>query len=167
MKEAGAAVDCERHVPHLYDTIKKDGVERAREAIMDVVVNFPGSWNTALVDVSLRCPHSERYAKAATIAGTAAMRGEKEKDERYGHEVLPLIFETYGRLGPKSLDTLRVLADASAVARKTSTRRLTGWRKQLERAVIWSSAESVLCSYGAGSRILLYEQAVAQLERDA
>ena len=158
MKEAGAAVDLERNIPWLYDEVEKDGVMRTREAIMDVVVNFPGTWCTALVDVSIRCPHSERYNRAVTEPALTSRNGEKNKDTRYGSAVLPLVFETYGRLGPSSLNTLRVLADASAIARKASTRRMAGWRKQLERAVIWSASDSVLQSYGSGAFSLLYSR---------
>ena len=156
MREAGAAVDMERYIPHLYDTTTKDGVTKQREAIMDVVIHFPGSWTNALVDVSIRCPHAERYKNASTEVSIAALAGEREKAERYGQEVQPLIFETYGRLGSRSLTTLQSLADSSAVAGKASTRRLAGWRKQLERAVVWSAAESVLLSLGAGAHHFLY-----------
>ena len=98
MKEAGAAVDIERYIPHLYDEVTKDGVTKTREAIMDVVVNFPGTWVTALVDVSIRSPHVERYKRSIANPGLAARIGEEDKDKRYGHEVLPLVFETFGRL---------------------------------------------------------------------
>ena len=118
---------------------------------MDVVINFPGIWAPALVDVSMRCPHGARYSNASSRPAAAARDGEVEKGPFYGQEVLPLIFETYGRLGPASVNTLSVLADMAASAGGASTRRLQGWRRQLERAVVWSAAESVLLAYGASS----------------
>ena len=71
---------------------------------------------------------------------------------------MPLIFETFGRLGPKSLETLRILADGAAVGSQSSPRRLYGWRRQLERAVLWSAAECTLLAYGAAARGALYSR---------
>ena len=156
MREAGAKVDLERHVPHLYDKVERNGLQVTREAIMDVTVNFPGSWQTILVDVSIRCPQSGRYTDSGKQPAAASKAGESDKAQRYGQGALPLIFETFGRLGPKSLDTLRILADAAAVSGMHSTRRLMGWRRQLERAVIWSAAESTLLAYGSSARAALY-----------
>ena len=87
------------------------------------------------------------------------MAGERDKAQRYGESVMPLIFETFGRLGPSSLETLRVLADGAAVGSQASTRRMAGWRRQLERAVLWSSAESTLVAYGSEDRRALYRDA--------
>eukprot|EP00969_Alexandrium_andersonii_P027498 1199878-Alexandrium_andersonii.AAC.1 len=42
----------------------KDG--KRKLAIMDVVVNFPGTLAMRWCDVSVRSPHAERYAAAAT-----------------------------------------------------------------------------------------------------
>ena len=93
---SGANVDIERAVPSLY-RVGSDGV--VTEAILDVVLSFPGSLTQTSLDVTIRCRHSLRYNKSANVAGTAASDGEMEKFERYGQGVLPIAFETYGRLG--------------------------------------------------------------------
>ena len=126
---------------------------------MDVVVHFPASWQTSLVDVTIRCPHGVKQSPSDKTPAHAAMGGESDKARRYGNGVLPLAFETYGRLGPLSLLTLQTLADAAAVAGQVNTRRLTGWRRHLERAVIWSGAESTLLAYGSAARTAFYRNA--------
>eukprot|EP00973_Karenia_brevis_P078473 10895601-Karenia_brevis.AAC.1 len=86
-------------MPSMY-RISTEGV--VTEAIPDVVLSFPGSLSLTALDVTVRCPHGERYEKAQEVAGTAAADGELEKHERYGKEVVPVSFETYGRLGSAS-----------------------------------------------------------------
>ena len=54
---AGAEVDLERVVPSLYH-VGSDG--RVVEAILDAIVITPGCVNSVPLDVTIRCPHSER-----------------------------------------------------------------------------------------------------------
>ena len=111
LKEAGAQVDIERHEPMLY-TWERDKHEgwRIKEAIMDVTTDFPGNYSAHLIDVSVRTPHSTGTTGTDHHAGTAVEDGEADKYQRYGKEVLPLVFEVYGRLGPESIQTLRTLS---------------------------------------------------------
>ena len=41
--------------------------------------------------------------------------GEAGKYQRYGDSVLPLVFETFGRLGKESMQTLERLVDAASM----------------------------------------------------
>ena len=61
------------------------------------------------MDVSVRCPHAERYNESASKPGAATVAGEAEKTKRYGMAVRALVFETYGRLGGEGTKLLRDL----------------------------------------------------------
>ena len=69
-----------------------------RCAILDVVSWFPGVLQQLWTDVSVRCPHAERYHESASKPGVAAVAGEAEKTKRYGTAVRSLVFETYTNL---------------------------------------------------------------------
>eukprot|EP00973_Karenia_brevis_P016978 2330121-Karenia_brevis.AAC.1 len=97
----------ERAVPALY---RRDENGKIQEALLDVVVHPPASFECLAVDITIRCPHSERYTRADSIPSSAADDGEMEKAERYGSDVLPLSFETYGRMGVRSQKELRRIA---------------------------------------------------------
>ena len=74
----------ERHVPELYDWVKNNN-EAARVmrcAILDVVSWFLGVLQQLWIDVSVRCPHAERYNESASKPGVAAIAGEAEKTKR-------------------------------------------------------------------------------------
>ena len=81
----------QRRVRELYDWVKNnDGAApEMRCAILDVV-----SWSLQQLwmDVSVRCPHAERYTESASRPGVAAVAGEAEKTEaiRCGREVVGL-----------------------------------------------------------------------------
>ena len=64
--------------------------------------------------MTVRYPGATRYYGTADHAGKAATKAESEKVKRYGEEVLPLAYETGGRLGVQSMDTLRKLAALAA-----------------------------------------------------
>ena len=66
-----------------------------RCAILDVVSCFPGVLQQHWIDVSVRCPHGERYNESASKPGVTAVAGEMEKTKRYGAVVRSLVFETY------------------------------------------------------------------------
>ena len=149
LKEAGAQVDIERHEPMLY-TWEKDKEKgwKIKEAIMDVTTYFPGCHCAHLIDVSVRTPHTTGSSATDTNPGVAAEDGEASKTTRYGKTVLPLIFETYGRLGPRSIQTLRTLADSAQMLGLCKARKASSWRRQLEKAVVWADADRELCSLG-------------------
>ena len=122
------------------------------DAIMDLVVAFPGSLAQVWVDVSIRCPHAERYTRADRAAGAAADRAAEEKRERYGPLVMPLVFESYGRLGSAGRRTLEVLALHAAVCVRDQwavQRLVPRWHAALERAVTFATAEIALLALGA------------------
>ena len=148
---AQVEVDVERVAPELMDT-RPNKPDDKRDAVLDLVVTFPGSFAQSWVDVSIRCPHAERYAQASSVPGEAAAKAAEEKHDRYGPFVLPLAFESYGRLGTAgrcTLEALAVHAGACAKDRWAVQRLVPRWLASLERAVIFSIAEIVLLALGA------------------
>ena len=81
IEQAGNFADKERHVPELYDWAKPQGSETPvkRCALLDVVSWFPGVLQQLWIDVSVRCPHADRYHEGASKPGVAASAGEAEK----------------------------------------------------------------------------------------
>ena len=79
----------ERQVPELYDRVQKDdeAAPEMRCAILDVVSWFPGVLQQLWIDVSVRCPHAERYNESASKPGEATVAGEAETPKRYGMAV--------------------------------------------------------------------------------
>ena len=109
-----------------------------------------GLYTTArfLIDVTIRSPHASRYKSSATVAGVAAAAGAKEKKDRYGDTVLPLPFESYGRLGEVGHETLETLAIAASAC--TGPARFPhGWRAACERALLYAIADVGLLALGA------------------
>ena len=155
--KSGCFVDLERAVPCLY-RIDSRGV--VTEAILDVVMSLLGGLASNYFDVTVRCPHSVRNAQGARTAAlkpsVAAADGELETLTRYGSEVSPLSFETYGRLGTKSQRLLYSVAHMVA----SQSRRLGGrsgaalyadWRLELERVLAREIADVTLLSMGHAS----------------
>ena len=81
--QAGGYADLERHVPELYDWVTdKDGVTPVmRCAILDVVCWFPGVLQLLWIDVSVRCPHAERYYDSASKSWELLQRQGKQKKQ--------------------------------------------------------------------------------------
>ena len=104
IEQAGGHADDERHVPELYDWDVPLGgtTPELRCAILDVVSWFPSVLQQHWIDVGVRCPHADQYHDSASRPGVAASAGEAEKAQRYGEAVRPLIYESYGRLGPRA-----------------------------------------------------------------
>ena len=84
-------------------------------AVMDLVVQWPGTCHVTHVDVTVRCPHASRYAGAQCHPGTAAAGGDRDKRARYGSRVCPASVETYGRFGSAALETLAKLAQEAKI----------------------------------------------------
>ena len=80
LRDCGAEVDLERVVPDLSNLTAED--PEKRDAVMDLVANFLGSYTMNYVDVSIRCPHAARYTCAANVPGSAAAKAADEKRER-------------------------------------------------------------------------------------
>ena len=163
--QAGGCADMERHVPELHDWLrnKDDAAPVRRCAILDVVSWFPGVLQQLWIDVSVRCPHAERYNESA---GVAAAAGKAEKTKRYVMAVRALVFETYGRLGIEGTKLLRDLVTTAAANGQCSPH-VVG-QTQLERVLLTAQAGTYLRALGsrvaerpaAESPLLLAEQSV-------
>ena len=157
LAKAGCFADLERAVPCLY-RIDSDNV--VTEAILDVVVSLPGGLGSDYIDVTVRCPHSVRNAQGARVAAlqpsVAAADGELEKLTRYGSAVTPLSFETYGRLGVGSQQSLLTMAHRVAsmsihLGRRRGSDMYAEWRLELERVLVREIADITLLSLGHAS----------------
>ena len=148
LRAAKGNVDVERAMPDMA-VRKADG--SIEEAVMDLTCWFPGSAEWHGVDVTVRYPGATRYYGAADHAGRAATKAEAEKIKRYGQDVLPLAFETGGRLGSQSRGTLRTLA-AKAAATGGGILTAAGienrWRRHLESALLFAVADALLLAMG-------------------
>ena len=136
LRRCGAEVDLERTFVEL-TSVDEDG--RVGEAILNLVLTFPGSVQQHYVDVTIRCPHADSYTGAHHKPGVAAAAAVKEKRAPYGSIVLPLAFESYGRLALKSHRALELLATHAGVGLKdgwSAPRVLPTWRSSLERAAL-------------------------------
>ena len=82
----------------------------------------------AFFDITVRNSLQPRYVvSSATSAGTAALAGEAEKDERHEEDVVssgglffPLAVETLGYWTPSSLKTLKTIASKTTSCNTTS-----------------------------------------------
>ena len=86
----------------------------------------------------------------------AAADGELEKLTRYGSQVTPLSFETYGRLGATSLRALqsmahRVASMSSRAGGRSGADVYAEWRVELERVLVREIADITLLSLGHAS----------------
>ena len=145
---AGAEADLERIVPELAAS-KLTHLGRSnlpKDAKMDLVLAWPGELQQQWIDVSIRSPHALHASKASIRAGAAATEGESEKASRYGTQVAPLVFETYGRLGFKSQQTLDLVVASARTFGRASTCTMRTWRLAMERQLVYSTADSYLRS---------------------
>ena len=139
---------------------------------MDLVVTFPGSVQPHYIDVSIRCPHASRYARASRNPGEAATAAAADKRARYGSAVLPVAVETYGRMGAESIRSLEHLAAHAGACMRDSwaaQRLLPKWRAALERIVHFSAADIDLlclgCAPSATEARLAWGRVIAGAER--
>ena len=102
-----------------------------RYAILDVVSWFPGVLQQLWTDVSVRCPHAERYNESASKPGVAAGAGEAEKTKRCGTAVRALVFETCGRVGGEGTKLLRDLMATAAANGQCSPHAVGRWERVL------------------------------------
>ena len=153
LKYAGAHVDIERACPELYvRQVLADGTERVREAILDVVATFSGSASQRKLDVTIRSPFSKMAMKRRSLLpGAAALAGERAKAPRYGVRVLPLSFESLGRLGKSSLATLETLRSEARLFGRAFFNVLGSaldWRRQLETVLMYEISDAALLCLG-------------------
>ena len=150
IEEAGGYTDLERHVPELREWVRNNN-EAAPVmlcAISDVVSWFPGVLQQLWIDVSMRCPHAERYNESASKLGEAAVAGDAEKTKRYGTAVRSLVYETHGRLGGEGAKLLRDLVTVAAEG-QCSSHAVGRWRTQLERVLLTAQADTYLRALGS------------------
>jgi hypothetical protein len=113
----------------------------------------------AWVDVTIRCPYAARYPNTHRIAGVAAASGALAKLKHYGEWVLPLAFETGGRLsleGKRTLDTMAQRAGAAAIDNWALSKIVSRWHSALERCVVWSTADVDLLALGRSAPQVLH-----------
>ena len=123
-----------------------------------MVVSIPGHQQRYLIGVSVRSPHAARYTEADTVAGSAAAKGAKEKTDLYGPEVLPLVFETYGRLGSEGHHTLDVLQTAlSGLTWGNHSRLRHTLRARCEDALARATADVALLALGGGAAAMVVQ----------
>ena len=150
LRAAGAEVDYERHVPHMYTW---DPDKNAyTEAILDVVGVWPGDSVLRCYDVTIASPHAKRVNNPWRRPGVAARAGESRKATRYGDAVRPLSFEAYGRLGPRSLACLAEAAREASLFGRTdmSAKQLQQrWRSDMELTLAYAQADAMLAARGA------------------
>ena len=142
----------ERVVPELMQEHRQGNRAEYLEAILDIVATWPGQVRPAWIDVTVRCPHAERYPVAHSRPGHAAAVVEQSKLERYGPSVFPVAIETYGRIGDRSRESLQVLAllaGAHIGDQWALPRLVPQWTAQLQRAVLFAVADVDLLALGA------------------
>ena len=105
-----------------------------------------------MVDIAIYSPHAKSCKNAFKLGGVAAKAVEKAKLVRYGPSVHPLVFESHGRLGAASLQTLEELASWAAAAshgQRVREASLTKpWRLSLETVLIHEKADLLIQSLG-------------------
>lgn len=163
-KAAGAHVDIERACPELYQRLDETGARgnqvpatRWKEAILDVVAKFPGGNTQYKLDVTLRSAYAESYGTTHTCVGLAAAAGERHKLDRYGPTVLPIAFETLGRMGPASVSCMEsLLLEAQVWGRErfNPVRTMAQWRLALETTLAYEVAEVALQNLGGCPGVL-------------
>ena len=160
LRDAGAFVDIERCVPDLVkETDRTDG---GIDAIMDVVAAFPNATRQHWIDVTVRSPHAERYNTSGTrnacnCPGFAATKGAEDKWERYQSEdVIPIAFETYGRIAVcsmRKLEELSIIGATLSLDRWTTPMLLSKWLRHAIRSVIWAAADTDLLALGSAATL--------------
>ena len=141
--------DMEVYIPELHQRASAKNAERL--AIMDAVISWPGAWDRTLVDVSTRSAHAARYRDTHNTPGVAAAQGEREKFDRYGDKVVPLVLESLGRMGSTSrLGLQRLLRTASCLG-ASGAGAVNKWRAALEKAVLFAVADNSLMAMGLES----------------
>ena len=150
LRKAGAEVDVERVIPEMRG--RAQGSRGEADAVMDLYVSFAGSCQRFLLDVSIRCPHAQRYGESHCSPGCAARSGEKEKQDLYGAEVFPVVIESYGRICTIATDAFQQLGVAAAAcgrSRIPAGRIAFSLRAAAERAVLYARADVALLALGS------------------
>ena len=107
------------------------------EAWLDIGTFGYGPLGHQLFDVTVRHPAAARYADAAADTdGATAAKGDRDKHDRYGSQVVAVVHESWGRLGDAAEALLSAAAEAAARLDwrrgKLPGQRLQRWRAQLD-----------------------------------
>ena len=89
--------------------------------------------------------------------GRAASVAESAKESRYGPQVLPLAFESCGRLGAASIEALSALRQEAMIWGSGafdchSGARFLHWRRELETVVAYQLADATLLCLGRSAQ---------------
>ena len=117
-----------------------------RCAVLDVVSWFPGVLQQLWMDVTVRCPRTERVRRNQVWLQLLGMR---RKTKRYGTAVRSLVFETHGRLGGEGTKLLRDLVATAVANGQCSPRAVGRWRTQLEWVLLTAQADTYLRALGS------------------
>ena len=91
-----------------------------RKAISHLAVNFPGQLRTRWIDVSVRVRAAERYTNSANKVAACAMMEGVDNLKRCKGKALPMVVETFGRLGTELEKEVDILAMAAGHAARSS-----------------------------------------------
>ena len=137
------------------ETEQEAGKGQLREAIMDVVVQWPTDAFPRWVDINIRSPYVPSVEHADRVPGAAAALGDNRKRQRYGEAVLALTVETGGRLSVQGQRTMTLLsADSRAHGKRRFDRQMPGMsqrtlRSQVEATLLRQLADISLLAMGA------------------
>ena len=143
-------MDVDRASPDLFKLEQATGKEthepRVKEVILDIVASFPGSLRQYRIYVTIHSPFAVSCSSSNNLPSSAAVLGEKQRYNRYDPLVLPMSFETCGRLGKKSLESLKYLRQKSLFfGLDSSASDFADWQWHLETTCspvdAWSSAQ--------------------------
>ena len=151
LRNLGAHVDVERYCPEL---LRHKNNGEPQEAWLDVCAQFPGHVQLWRLDLTVRSSWAD-YGSMASRPGLAAASGVKAKKARYGVTVSAISLEPLGRMAPESIETLWQLAQQARDRRITQCAPSQAYRKLrlcLERALLWSVAERLICATGRDGR---------------
>ena len=140
-----------------------------RCAILDVVSGVLGVLPQLWIDVSVRCPHADRYNVSASKCGLTASACEAQKAQRYGAAVHPSVSESYGRHGPADIKLFRDLLTITAAIGFCSPHAVGRWRTHLERVLLSAEADTSFCALGsraAATGVLGQQAAVSPFTRE-
>ncbi len=134
------------------DLYKRHASGEIGEAILDLVVEWPGAGRPHLIDVTGRCPHAVRCPNSAIKAGVAAVTGEKDKRDHYGPAVSPFAVESLGRFGEGARICLAELAADASRCGKARIGRVIGL--DVKKLRLWVGQFEPLPTKPAGSRTI-------------
>ena len=114
---------------------------------------FLGHWKLPWL-TSRYTLHTPSRGTELPVPGTAAKAAEAAKMSRYGDSVRPLAFESFGRLGARSLGTLRdlaALASAASIQPMREAALVRRWRLALETTLLHEKADLLVQSLGGAA----------------